>query len=559
MDNGLAGSYHLDASRPLARLGRNIALTAISDPASSTITTIFGATISGTIDGTSSLTPMAHTWVADASGLYQTQTDLALEWQGYYKAMLAGGAAAAGLTDIQRLEGNAEAVFENTGLKNLSAATQQQDREDVQREFDAISAAMTLDGISDTQPLTEQSYLQISQTIQGNATLEELAMQGHGLNNSGISRYSGYSNDFQNNVDNTTYFVGGGALNNNGKAIADFFDDNGLSHICFAVIEQNGQLVQLNQNGAAENTLNQAIIALNDSMYYRVYTSADFSTHKATAATNKASNATFYTQQDATLLAALEKQEAAPAPAGDVKTLFGADIANTMTFNDGNGIIHVWTANAQGLFVTTTNLAAEWHKAYVDLVTTGGADLTAEQRLEANAEAVFENTGLKNLSAAQQQLDREDAQREFDAEFAAMKQARINPNATITPASYLLIEHTLQSNAALEELAIQGHGLNDPPSSKYSGYTNDFQNNVDDKTLFEGGGLDNGQSAVRDFFDDAVMTHTPFPVVVINGKLVQLNQNGGREQTLAVDAAAMNRTIHLAAYDAADFKHPAAA
>ncbi len=30
---------------------------------------------------------------------------------------------------------------------------------------------------------------------------------------------------------------------------------------------------------------------------------------------------------------------------------------------------------------------------------------------------------------------------------------------------------------------MQGHGLNNPPSSKYNGYTNDFQNNVDGSTF----------------------------------------------------------------------------
>ena len=84
-----------------------------TDLTSTTITTIFGASVSGTIDGSSALTPMAHNWSADSSGLYQTSTNLALEWQGYYQQMLAGQGAS--LTDIQRLEGNAEAVFENTG------------------------------------------------------------------------------------------------------------------------------------------------------------------------------------------------------------------------------------------------------------------------------------------------------------------------------------------------------------------------------------------------------------------------------------------------------------
>ena len=217
---------------------------------------------------------------------------------------------------------------------------------------------------------------------------------------------------------------------------------------------------------------------------------------------------------------------------------------------------HVWTADANGLY-QTGNLAAEWHNAYVDLVTKGGADLTAEQRLEANAEAVFENTSLSTLSAAVQQRDREDAQRQFDAEFAAMALAGIDPNAPITQASYLLLEHTLQSSPMLEELAIQGHGLNDPTSVRYRGYTNDFQNNVDANTLFVGGGLNNGKNALTDFFDDNIMTHAPFATVVRNGKPIQLNQNGALETGLSAAVTAMNNSIHVKAYDADDFKHPA--
>jgi hypothetical protein len=514
-------------------------------------TTIFGATVSGTILSSDALTPTLHNWSADSSGLYHTGTNLAAEWEGYYQTMLSGNGAS--LTDIQRLEGNAEAVFENTGLSKLDATTQERDREDVQRQYDAMSAAMTLDGINQNAPLTEQTYLQIEYTIQGSPTLQELFMQGHGLNNSGISRYAGYTNDFQNNVDETTRFVGGGILNNGGKAIADFFDDNGLSHIGFSVVSQNGVLEQLNQNGDAENTLFQAIVALNDSMVYRVYTSVDFASHGPTAATNKASDAAFYTTQDQTFLSKLEAAAASPAPAGEVKTLYGFDISNTITFNAGNGITHVWVANAAGLFQTTTNLAAEWRAAYVDLVTTGGKDLTVEQRMKANAEAFFENTGLSKLTAAAQEADREDVQRQFDAEFMAMKLAGIDPAATFTDATYLELSQTLRSNAALDQLAIEGHGLNDPPSSIYGGYTNAFQNNIDDATKYIGAGPDHDQAALPDVFDDIVLGHSPFPVVVKNGKLVQLNQNGKAEVSLANAVKDFNYITHQAAFDARDF------
>ena len=94
------------------------------------IPTLFGSSIAGTI------TTTTHQWTADANGLFHTATDIQAEWRSYYSTMLAGDAAT--LTFIQRLEGNAEAVFENTGLNALDAATQARDREDAQREFVAL-------------------------------------------------------------------------------------------------------------------------------------------------------------------------------------------------------------------------------------------------------------------------------------------------------------------------------------------------------------------------------------------------------------------------------------
>ncbi len=97
-------------------------------------TTFFGATISGMITDT------AHVWTADANGLFTTTADLATEWQNAYSAMMEGDAST--LTFIQRLEGNAQAVIQNTGLAKLDATTQARDRMDAQREFDAIGVAM---------------------------------------------------------------------------------------------------------------------------------------------------------------------------------------------------------------------------------------------------------------------------------------------------------------------------------------------------------------------------------------------------------------------------------
>ena len=67
------------------------------------------------------------------------------------------------LTAVQRLEGNAEAVFENTGLNRLNAADLKRDREDVQRQFDTMGAAMSLNQtnlhIDAKAAFAETSYL----------------------------------------------------------------------------------------------------------------------------------------------------------------------------------------------------------------------------------------------------------------------------------------------------------------------------------------------------------------------------------------------------------------
>ena len=514
-------------------------------------TTLTGATVSATILSSNALTPTLHDWSADLTGLYHTGTNLANEWESYYQTMQTGGAAS--LTDVQRLEGNAQAVFRNTGLARLDAGAQARDREDVQRQFDAMAAAMQIAGVDNTKAFTQAGYLTVEHTIQSNATLDELFKQGHGLNNSGISRYAGYTNDFQHNVDNATRFIGGGIQDNNERAIEAFFDDNALSHIGFSVIARNGELIQLNQNGAAEAGVFQAIVALNDSMVYRVYTSVDFAAHGPTRASNQATAAASWTAQDQIRLAALQAQAAAPAPAGQLKTLFGFAIANTMSFNIGNGITHTWTADASGLFQTTTDLASEWRAAYADLLTTGGKSLTVEQRVEANAEAVFENSGLSKLSAAQQAVDRADVQRQFDAEFAAIRLAGIDPSTTFTASSYLQLSQTLRFNAALDELATQGHGLHAPSSSRYAGYANDVQNAVDDATKFVGRGWAHGHKALSEGFDSLVLGHAPFPVVAINGKLVQLNHNGKSEVSLTRAVGLLNEITHAAALHAQDF------
>ena len=485
------------------------------------------------------LTP--HTWTPDANGLYHTTTDLGAEWQGFYQVMLSGKGST--LTAVQRLEGNAEAVFENTGLKSLSTAQITMDREDVQREFDAIAAAQTLaqqqQGIDPSKPFTQTTYLAVERILQNNPVLLELAVQGHGLNSPPAARYNGFTNDFQNNVDTTTLFVGGG-LNNNKQAISAFFDDNILSHLPYKVIWRNGTQTQLNQNGTAETNLDSAVLALDDSAYGRVYKTSDFA--QATSTLNNNYKSSFLTLINA------NKINVNQAPAnGTLVTLFGAAGVNITTTP------HIWTADpVTGLYHTTTDLGTEWQANYQAMLSGNFGSLSLLQRLEGNAEAAFENTGLKNLSTAQLTIDREDAQREFDAIATAMAQNNIN--GPLTPQQYLLVAQTIQNNPALEELALQGHGLNTPPAGRYFGYTNDFQNNVDTTTLFIGGGLNNNQKAIADFVDDSIMTHLCYPVVWQNGKLIQLNQNGAAENQLSQSVSALNNTLFFRVYTSTDFR-----
>jgi len=519
---------------------------------------VFPAPASGAV--ITGITP--HTWVADSNGLYHAVTDLvtmtpvnlAQEWQGYYQQMLNGSAAS--LSPVARLEGNAAAVFENTGLKKLSAAAQARDREDAQREFDAIAGALQMNlttfATDPNVPLSEETYLWLGKTIQDNSDLYELGLQGHGLNDPPATRYRGYTNDFQNNVDNKTLFVGGG-LDNNQKAIASFFDDAVITHLPFPVVVQNGAIVQLNQNANRENSLLSATAALDDYMYGGVLTSADFSTSPSSANHNALQSS---------MKKLVEKTEinlsAAPSN-GQIQSLLGP-VSTTIAARGSSGVLtlHTWTADADGQFFTTTDLAAEWKGYYQAAISGNAASLTPIERLEANAEAVFENTKLAELDPAYLYLYRQDAQREFDAIDAALQlnQAKFGTpaDAPLTEQTYLNLETTIQSNPTLWELSVQGHGLNNPPSPRYRGYTNDFQNNADRTTLYVGGKLNNGRNALTDFFDDNIMTHVPFPTVWKNGQVVQLNQNADRENTLQQAVVAMDESMFYRFYVPSDFK-----
>ena len=508
-----------------------------TEPPPGTITTFFGATIANT------MTAGAHVWTVGLDGTFHTATNLTTEWKTDYQIMLAGNGAS--LTAIQRLEGNAEAVFENTGLSNLAKfgiAKQQTFREDAQREFDAMSVAMQRLGLG-AVPLNSLDYLNITSTIQSDAALQELAMQGHGLNSPSQPKYNGYTNDFQNNSDNATQYVGGG-LDNGQKAITDFFDDVIMSHLPFPVVSQNGHLEQLNQNAASEDLLTAVVPATDDAMFRLVFVASDFS-------------------KDATSVGAVvyvsptsATDPAAPLPvagAGQMLSLYGAVVPTTLVVNGDT-----WVADSAGRYETTTDLTLQWYNAYQTALS--GGPLTLTQRWQAQAEAVFENTGLRKVSEGQQAIDRADVQREIDAVVATMTALGLG-NAPLTVQNYLAIEHALQTNAALEELAVQGHGLNNPSVAgvtKYNGYTNDFQHNVDGTTLYVGGGADTGERAIADLFDDAIMTHLPFASVARNGELTQLNQNGNAESTVSAAVGLMNATLFGKILKSADFMTPGA-
>ena len=501
-----------------------------------TVTTMDGSVISGVIAGLT-----AHTWTADANGLFHTATNLAAEWSADYAQMIDGHAAQ--LTALQRMEGNAEAVIEHTAAAKMSPIRQAAFREDAQREFDAIDAAMRIDqvqyAIDPALQFNAYTYARMEQTLQADERLQELGYQGHGLNDSSAAKYSGFTTDFQNKTDGKTYFVGGGPGNGE-HAIAAFFDDDVLTHAPFPVVAHNGALDQLNQNGNIENTVADAVAAANAAAYTRVFVASDFSTDKTAAGEVR-----------------LVPTPAAPglpvAAPGQVTTLDGSVIAGTIGIT-----AHVWVADATGLFHTAADLKTEWAGDYQALLQ--GAALNPLQHWEANAEAVLENTGASKLPAAKQEAFREDAQREFDAVWAAMQinaqTLGLSASAPFTTHSYLMMEQTLRFNESLEELAVQGHGLNHAPAAKYDGFTETFQNHTDNTTLYTGAGLDSGEKAIADFFDDAIITHASFPTVPHNGALIQLNQNGTREDTIGNVVIAANDIMFTQTLVSSDFTHP---
>ena len=286
---------------------------------------------------------------------------------------------------------------------------------DVQREIDAVVAVMDQLGLG-SAPLTDANYLAIGHALQGNAALEQLAIEGHGLNNPYVARateYYGYTNDFQNNVDGTTLYVGAGP-DDGERAIADFFDDDIMTHLPFPVIMQNGEVTQLNQNGDAESTLNEAVEQMNDTLFGTLLTSANFDQFPAQCADD-----------------APRRRRPRPSPAITATTLPGTVIENG----------HTWVADSTGTYQTSANLEMEWRTDYQMLLAGHGAQLTATQRLEGNMEAFLENSNINTMwnGAAKEEQMRVDLQREIDAIAGAMQIDQttygIDPTAEFTEAS----------------------------------------------------------------------------------------------------------------------------
>ena len=241
------------------------------------------------------------------------------------------------------------------------------------------------------------------------------------------------------------------------------------------------------------------------------------------------------------------------SPTNSFRTIYGTTAAGSVTVNG-----HTWVADPKThLYTTTADLAEEWQTYYSEMKAGRGAELNDVQRLAGNAQAVFENTDLKFQPEAQLSVDRQDVQKVLDAVYAATIGAGVDPSSTLTEDQYLAIGAVLQNNPTLRELAVQGHGLNNAWIPRYAGFTRHFQNNVDGQTRYVGPGFNSGQRALADFFDDNIITHLPFPTVVHNGVLWQLNQNGNREATVADSVAALNESL-TTTYTSDDFRQPPA-
>ena len=323
----------------------------------------------------------AHVWVADATSTYHTASDLRTEWHNDYAAMLAGHGDT--LTAMQRMEGNAEAVIENTGAAHLSTGKQAQLREDLQREYDAIGAAMQIDshqyGIDPGREFNSYTYLKMEQTLQGNEELLELGYQGHGVNDPAAAKYDGFTTDFQHKVDGKTFYVGGG-VGNGEKAIAGFLDDDVLTHAPFPQRHagRRREATRSERRSRRHGSPTPSPPSTRPPM--------PASSSPATSAPTRprsAPSSRFPTSWP-------PRRSRSRPPARSPRSTAASSPAPSPARP------HSWVADGTGLF-HTGNLASEW-KADLALLKSG-ATLTSVQRWEANAELVIENTNAAKLSA----------------------------------------------------------------------------------------------------------------------------------------------------------------
>ena len=490
------------------------------------------------LDGTAlpaSITVNGHVWTVDANGLYVTG-NLELEWHTLYQELLTTGGA--GMTPWQRLEANAEALFENTGAGYADQATIQRAREDVQRVIDAEAAAAAAAGVNISAPLDVSEVLQMESVLHGTSqfdeTLGELALQGTGImnnkSNGGPVRYNGYDADFRWSMGNNQYYVGGG-MDNGKAALATYVNDVLINDLTYGTFMQNGTLYALDNTGNVAGTMQAQVTALNNLMYRQILVSSDFANSAtATGAVKLMANAPAYVNA------------AAPATtttrANSVVTAQGVTIGSTQVLNG-----HTWIAGADGLF-HTGDLSAEWQSLYKQAQ--AGAKLTATQMLEANAEAVFENTAIANWAskpggAGLLQAAREDVQRVIDAMAQAEAWDGVAPGAVLNAALVQRLDRTMSSNYVLNEFVLQGYGAQGAKQgSRYYGILGDI-GGADWSTKYVGPGYGNGDGATREFLRDAVLGDIGMPVFVSSGGVVSaITSTQWESITLAQAATQLN-------------------
>ena len=116
------------------------------------------------------------------------------------------------------------------------------------------------------------------------------------------------------------------------------------------------------------------------------------------------------------------------------------------------------------------------------------------------------------------------------------------------------MDRTIWSSAVLDELYLQGHGVNYPTNSIYRGYQGDFATGVDTTTTYVGGSTDNGRVALGDFFNDIILGNAGFGVVWRAGEWWQLDQNGNYGAVINAARNNLNKTAFEKTFTSSDFK-----